>query len=99
MKRFNSVAAFAAALALLPFSAMALEMNEEQFIEYSAKQHCLNQDLWDQPEQLESELVGLEKSYGITEDDLDALDALTAKYGADAAIQEKIEEKARALCP
>ena len=35
----------------------------------------------------------------ITEDDLDALDALTAKYNADATIQPQIEEKARTLCP
>ena len=84
---------------VLPASALALNMNQQQFIDYSAEQHCLNQKLWDQPDKLETELMALEKKFGISEDDLDALDALTAKYNADASIQPKIEEKARTLCP
>lgn len=99
MKPAALATTFAAALALLPASALALDMSQEQFIEYSAEQHCLNQKLWDQPAKLEEELMALEEKYGVTEDDLDALDALTAKYNADPSIQPKIEEKARALCP
>lgn len=99
MKPAAFVSTFAAALILLPASALALDMSEQQFIDYSAEQHCLNQKLWDQPAKLEEELMALEEKFGITEDDLDALDALTAKYNADATIQPQIEEKARALCP
>ncbi len=99
MKPAALVTNFAAALILLPASALALDMSQQQFIEYSAEQHCLNQKLWDQPEKLESELIKLEEKYGISEDDLDALDALTAKNNADASIQPQIEEKARTLCP
>lgn len=99
MKPAALVSAFAAAVALLPTSALALDMSQQQFIDYSAEQHCLNQKLWDQPAKLEEELINLEEKYGISEDDLDALDALTAKYNADATIQPKIEEKARTLCP
>ena len=99
MKPLAPVTAFVAALALLPASALALDMSQQQFIDYSAEQHCLNQQLWDQPAKLEAKLIKLEEKYGIGEDDLDALDALTAKYNADPAIQPQIEEKARALCP
>jgi HPt (histidine-containing phosphotransfer) domain-containing protein len=99
MKPAALVSAFAAALALLPASALALDMSQQQFIDYSAEQHCLNQKLWDQPAKLEEELMALEEKFGITEDDLDALDALTAKYNADPSIQPQIEEKARTLCP
>ena len=99
MKPAALVSAFTAALALFPASALALDMSQQQFIDYSAEQHCLNQKLWDQPAKLEEELITLEEKYGISEDDLDALDALTAKNNADVSIQPKIEEKARALCP
>ncbi|MCC1495866.1 hypothetical protein [Alcanivorax sp. 1008] len=95
----TTITTFAAALTLLPASALALDMSQQQFIDYSAEQHCLNQKLWDQPAQLEAELIKLEEKYGISEDDLDALDELTAKYNADATIQPQIEEKALALCP
>ena len=98
MKPFTLVAAIAA-LALLPASALALDMSQQQFIDYSAAQHCLTKKLWDQPAKLEAELIALEEKYGISEDDLDALDTLTAKYNADPSIQPQIEEKARALCP
>jgi HPt (histidine-containing phosphotransfer) domain-containing protein len=89
----------AAALALLPASALALKMDQQQFIDYSAEQHCLNQKLWDQPDKLEKELVKLEKKFGIRDNDLDALDELTAKYNSDTVVQQQIEEKARTLCP
>lgn len=95
----TTITAFAAALTLLPASALALDMSQQQFIDYSAEQHCLNQKLWDQPAQLEAELIKLEEKFGISEDDLDALDELTAKYNADATIQPQIEEKALVLCP
>ena len=98
MKPFTLVAAIAAAVTLLPGNALALDMSQQQFIDYSAEQHCLNQKLWDQPAKLEAELIALEEKYGISEDDLDALDTLTAKYNADPSIQPQIEEKARALC-
>lgn len=84
---------------LLSTGAAALDMSKQQFIDYSAQQHCLNQKLWDQPAKLESELMALEEKFGVSEDDLDALDALTAKYNADPAIQTQVEEKARVLCP
>jgi HPt (histidine-containing phosphotransfer) domain-containing protein len=87
------------ALATLPASALALKMNQQQFIDYSAEQHCLNQKLWDQPDKLESELEKLEKKFGIREKDLDALDDLTAKYNADGDVQAAIEAKVRTLCP
>jgi hypothetical protein len=95
----TTITTFAAALTLLPASALALDMSQQQFIDYSAEQHCLNQKLWDQPAQLEAELIKLEEKFGISEDDLDALDELTAKYNADPTIQPQIEEKALTLCP
>jgi len=83
----------------LPAPAFALDMDEARFIEYSAQQHCLNQTLWDQPAALEEALVKLEQEFGIGEDDLDALDELTARYQADAGVTERIETRARELCP
>jgi hypothetical protein len=83
----------------LPVPALALDMDEARFIEYSAQQHCLNQTLWDQPAALEEALVKLEQEFGIGEDDLDALDELTARYQADAGVTERIETRARELCP
>ena len=91
--------ALLASLTLLPVTALALDMDEAQFVDYSAEQHCLNQQYWDQPATLEAELIKLEEKYGIGEDDLDALDALTARYNADADIQSRIEARARTLCP
>lgn len=86
-------------LALVPVSALALDMDEARFVEYSARQHCLNQTLWDQPAALEEALIELEEEFGVGEQDLDALDALTAEYQADSAVSERIEARARALCP
>lgn len=94
MKKFSVVFA----LCLSPLSAMALDMDEARFVEYSAQQHCLNQTLWDQPAKLEEALVKLEQEFGISEDDLDALDELTARYQADASVTERIEARARELC-
>ncbi|MCB1835994.1 MAG: hypothetical protein KDH99_00120 [Alcanivoracaceae bacterium] len=95
MKKFS----VSVALSLLPLPAMALDMDEARFVEYSARQHCLNQTLWDQPAKLEEALVTLEQEFGIGEDDLDALDELTARYQADAAVTGQIEARARELCP
>lgn len=86
-------------LFLLPVSGLALDMDEARFVEYSAQQHCLNQTLWDQPAALEEALLKLEQEFGIGENDLDALDEMTARYQADAGVTERIEARARELCP
>ena len=74
-------------------------MDRAQYIDYSAQQHCINQQYWDQPAKQEEELLALEKKLGISEEDYTALDDLAISYGADAEVQEAIEARAREICP
>ena len=92
------------ALAGLAFALPALALAEplmtrDQYIEYSAKQHCINQQYWDQPDKQGSELNALDKSMGIGEDDYAALDDMAMEYDMDPTVQEEVEAKARKMCP
>lgn len=85
---------------ILPGLAMADPlMSRDQYIEYSAKQHCINQQYWDQPDKQNAELTALDTAMGIGEDDYDALDALAMELDMDASVQEAVELKAREACP
>ena len=74
-------------------------MNADQFVDYSARQHCINQQFWDQPEKQDSELMALEKEMGITDDNFDAVDALMMQYQQQSDLQAKVEAKVNTLCP
>lgn len=86
--------------AALPAIASAEElMTKDQYIEYSAKQHCINQDYWDQPDKQNAELAALDTAMGIGEDDYMALDDLAMAMDQDADVQAAVEAKAREMCP
>lgn len=92
--------ALAGVALMLPCLAMADPlMSRDQYIEYSVKQHCINQQYWDQPDKQNAELNALDTAMGIGEDDYDALDALAMEFDMDATIQEAVELKAREACP
>ena len=88
-----------ALLVVAPALASALDMSQSQYVDYSAEQHCLNQQYWDKPDKLEQALIELEQKFGIGEDDFDALDELTAKYNGNKTVQLAVEGKIRTLCP
>lgn len=71
----------------------------EQYIDYSAQQHCINQQYWDQPKKQEEALLALEKKLGINEDNYTALDDLAMTYDQDTEVLEAIEARAREICP
>lgn len=94
----KTIITLAAALASASLQAEPL-MDRDQYIDYSAQQHCINQQYWDQPTKQEEELLALEQKLGINEDNYTALDDLAMSYGQDPAVQEAIEARAREICP
>jgi hypothetical protein len=74
-------------------------MSEAQFVDYSARQHCINQDLWDQPDKQNEQLFALEKEFGITDENFDAVDALIMDYQQDSQLRGQVEAKVKTLCP
>ena len=74
-------------------------MARDQYIDYAAQQHCINQEYWDQPAKQEEALLELEKKMGINEDNYLELDDLAMEYGQDTAVQEAVEARAREMCP
>lgn len=86
-------------LAATPALLWALDMSQDQYVDYSAQLHCLNQQYWDQPDKLEQALIKLEDKFDIGEQDFNALDALTAQYNGNSAVQSAIEARIHSLCP
>jgi len=94
----KTIITLAAALACASLHAEPL-MDREQYIDYSAQQHCINQQYWDQPKKQEEALLALEKKLGINEDNYTALDNLAMTYDQDTEVLEAIEARAREICP
>ena len=84
---------------LLSAQAWADMLEPEQYVDYAAQLHCLNQQYWDDPVRLDQEIGKVEQVFGIDPDDFDAVDAMAARYDLDADVQAAVEEKARELCP
>ena len=100
MNKTLKTAALAGLVGALTALALAKPlMTKDQYIEYSAKQHCINQDYWDQPDKQNAELSALDKAMGIGEGDYAALDDLAMEYDMDPSVQEAVETKARKMCP
>ena len=98
-KTLKTLMATAVAGALPALASAESLMTKDQYIEYSAKQHCINQDYWDQPDKQNAELTALDEAMGIGEDDYDALDTLAMEMDQDAGVQAAVETKAREMCP
>ena len=98
-KTIKTLLATAVATALPGLASAEDLMSKDQYIDYSAKQHCINQDYWDQPDKQNAELAALDKAMGIGEDDYMALDDLAMEMDQDADVQAAVEAKAREMCP
>ncbi len=86
-------------LAALPVSALALDMTDDQYIEYMALQHCANQQHWEQPDKLNAELAALDQRFNIGDDDFEALDDKAMAFADQPDGQEKLEQRVKSLCP
>lgn len=77
-------------------------LTQAQYIDYSAQVKCAGQQYsFSDPDRYEKELARIEKSFGIKEKDIESgrMDDLAARYDADPAVYEAIDEKRNALCP
>lgn len=77
-------------------------LTQSQYIDYSAQVKCAEQQYaFSDPDRYEKELARIEKSFGIKEKDIESgrMDELSARYDADPATYDAIEEKRGALCP
>lgn len=77
-------------------------LTQAQYIDYSAQVKCAEQQYaFSDPDRYEKELSRIEKAFGIKEKDIESgrMDELSARYDADPATYDAIDEKRNALCP
>jgi hypothetical protein len=77
-------------------------LTKEQYIDYQAQVKCAEQQYsFSDPDRYEKEVAKIEKAFGIKEKDIESgrVDDLAAKYDADPAVYDAIDEKKNALCP
>lgn len=99
----KAVPAVLVATLLFAGSATAKDLlTPAQYIDYSAQVKCAEQQYaFSDPDRYEQELARIEKTFGIKEKDIESgrMDELSARYDADPATYDAIDEKRNALCP
>lgn len=83
---------------LATFASAAPIMTKQQYADYSVLYRCAEQKFHDDLEKKESELIRIEKQFGLNDDNFDAFDELVTEYERDDQLLEDISIRAKEEC-
>lgn len=73
-------------------------MTKAQYADYSVQYQCADINFHDDMEKKEAELMRIENSFGLNDDNFDAFDELITEYERDDALLDQIRNRAKTEC-
>ena len=73
-------------------------MTKAQYANYSVQYQCANINFHSDMEKKEAELVRIENSFGLNDDNFDAFDELITEYERDDALLDTIRSRTKTEC-
>jgi len=73
-------------------------MSKAQYEQYSVLYRCAQIQHHDDLDKQESELIAIEKKFGLNDDNFDAFDELITEYERDEALLERIRVRVKKEC-
>jgi len=73
-------------------------MTKDQYADYSVLYQCADINFHNNLAKKEAELMRIEDSYGLTDDNFDAFDELITEYERDDVLLDTIRERTRTEC-
>jgi hypothetical protein len=73
-------------------------MTKAQYADYSVQYQCADINFHDDMKKKEAELMRIENSFGLNDDNFDAFDALITEYERDDSLLDQIRTRAKTEC-
>jgi hypothetical protein len=73
-------------------------MTKDQYADYSVQYQCADINFHDDMGKKEAELLRIENSFGLNDDNFDAFDELITEYERDDTLLDKIRSRAKTEC-
>lgn len=73
-------------------------MTKAQYADYSVQYQCADINFHDDIEKKETELIRIEDSYGLNDDNFDAFDELITEYERDDTLLDQIRARTKTEC-
>lgn len=88
-------------ISLMTLSSMAWAdplMTKAQYADYSVAYQCADRKYHDDLDKKETEIMRIEKQYGLNDDNFDAFDELITEYEQDASLLDSIRQRTATEC-
>jgi len=73
-------------------------MTKTQYADYSVQYQCANLKFHNDLEKKETELIRIEKQFGLNDDNFDAFDELITEYERDSSLLDSIRDRTSKEC-
>ena len=73
-------------------------MTKAQYADYSVQYQCANINFHNDMEKKEAELIRIENSFGLNDDNFDAFDELITEYERDDTLLDNIRSRTKTEC-